>query len=430
MKNTTSNFMILDIIEAGIIGQDYNIQILQNKEAESFVKGEHTHCSHEYFVKIHGVKPKSKNFLQQLFNQSPEFYLSSTNYQVPAHKLISNIIKNNSTTEAVPVVHLLSCFSGSAQDHLNKVSGDVILCTYTNPNKTYIGGFDSAFIKTRSSHNSLTNHILDNFYILASVGFAISVKIGSKIFSYKTNSSIFTTDENLQNLIPLLDKQQREFQQFTHNVKEGLEKNHLENSTQVIPLVPADFKCNKLSVSVNLALIVAVANDDSIDNIKKLLNKTEIVPSTAFGIALEKNLEALKLFLAFDPKQVTKYYISRAITYNFDVLAMLLKCNASDIHEYHLRTAIEKYKPDELQLLLKYAQENSKNFDVSSLCQLTTDPAMLSILKATPLNSQLTQAVASTGEFPDGLSVEVPLHQSSSQEITLLHNGIKALQLS
>lgn len=417
MKNITSDFRLL-AIKTDVTILDCNIPILQDKEAENFVNGEHTDYSHEYFVKIHGILPESQGFWQSLCKQSPEYYVSSSDdTSIPAHQLISKIIKNNSTTNAIPVVHLLSCFSGAAQDNLNQVSGDVILCTYANPNKTYIGGFDSTFIKSRASHNSLTSHILDNFYILASVGFAISVKIGGKIFSYKTNSSVFTTNENLQNLVPLLEKQQREFQRFTHNLKEGLKKNHLENSTQLIPLVPADFKHDKLSVSVNLALIVAVANCDTMDNLKNLLNKTKIVPGTAFSIALSRNLEALKLFLEFDPNQVTEYRIDQAIKENFDALDMLLECNASAISESNLRAAIKENKPDELQLLLKYAQKEAKTIDLSSLCQLTTDREMLSILQATPLNRQLTQAVVSTGECPDGLSAEVTSQQPFSQPI-------------
>lgn len=418
MKNITSDFMVLSI-DKNLASLDYNIPILQAKEADNFVNGEHTDCSHEYFVKIHGIRPEPQGIMQRLFYRSPEYLLSISDdgILIPAHKLISKIIKNNSTTNAIPVVHLLSCFAGAAQDHLNKVSGNVILCTYAISNKTYISEFDSTFIKSRASHNSLTSHILANFYILASVGFAISVKIGGKIFSYKTDSSVFTTNENLQNLIPLLEKQRREFKWFTHDLKEGLKKNHLENPTQLIPLVPADFKHDKLSVGVNLALIVAVANFDAMDNIKNLLNKTKIVPGTAFSIALRENLEALKLFLEFDPNQANEYYIDRAIKENFDALDMLLECNASAISESNLRTAITKNKPDELQLLLKYAQKEAKTIDLSSLCQLTTDREMLSILQATPLNRQLTQAVASTVECPDGLSAEVTSQQPFSQPI-------------
>ncbi|WP_253305937.1 hypothetical protein [unidentified bacterial endosymbiont] len=419
----TSEFIILNLQETQITGNpNQNLTCLDQESAKKFLEeGFPSNCFSEYFLNIHGVRPSPQNFLLGLLNKSPRLLLSYNDKHILSDEIISKVIKNSST-DTVPVVHLLSCFSGAAHSQLKRVSGDVILCTYSEPNSTNIVGFAENFTKLRTGTASLTDYILDNISLCAAVGFSLSVKIGNKISTYKIDSNIVTDAQDLQEMNDCLKKEKEKFKYFSHSI--FYEKNPLENQNKVIPLSPANFKQEKTSVTNNIALVIAVANSD-LDKIKNLLNKVKIVPTMAVSIAIEENVQVLELLLdskEFNPNQVTEYDINKAIEKNYDALDLLLNKNPNAITDSNLVTAIEKNKLDELQLLLKYGNEHFKEFDIFPILMRNKkiDPAALSLLQGYMPNlyARLTQVISSTGECLDNLSAQTTIDRDFQRPIS------------
>jgi hypothetical protein len=419
-----NEFVILNCQEAEITGNPgQNLTCLDQESAKNFLEEECTTCVSEYFVNIHGVRPLQQTFLQWILNKSPDLLLSYNHEYILSDKIISKVIKKSST-DTVPVVHLLSCFSGAAHSQLKRVSGDVILCTYSEPNSTNIVVLANNFTKLRTGTASLTAYILDNISLCAAVGFSISVKIGNKIFNYKIDSNIVTGAQDLQEMNALMKKEKEKFEYFSHSIPKYYGKNSLENQNKLIPLSPADFKQDKTSVTSNIALVIAVANSD-LDKIKNLLNKVKIVPSIAVSIAIEENVKVLELLLdskEFNPNQVTEYDIDKAIEKNYDALDLLLNKNPNAITASNLVTAIEKNKLDELQLLLKYGNEHLKEFNKLPILMIDKkiDPAALSLLQGYMPNlyARLTQVISSTGECLDNLSAQTSIDRGFQRPIS------------
>ncbi len=344
---------------ADLKGISCSVDAIEGEEINSFISGKFPFGSYAlptgkllylpsvFFIDLHGYAPKN--------GDKPEYFLKSTQ-KITAASLISSIIKTTYNKKQINVIHLLSCFSENAHHCLDDLPGNIILCTYSEPNQVFFSKDILYSIEEKIDATNLIKYTLDNLHLCAAVGFKISCKIDEKIFQHKINSDGIKLSKNLEELLCFLQKKYESLKIFFDTLQKKFVKNYPEIFSEPLFHGAKIFNEEELSRAVNISLSLETSRKNiDINKINNLLKIGVSLNSSALTAPIRAKNYVIVEYLLKHNVPVSTLHISEAIREKeLKVLQMLLQHPSAEVDTLRISEAIREKELKVLQMLLQH----------------------------------------------------------------------------